>query len=104
MSTKKTLNDRGESYGQFDCYAHIYANLQVSVGNKKRMPEVQRAALDMILSKIARIVNGDALYIDSWRDIAGYAELSVQELKKTAGATDCKVNKFVNVGGQWVAK
>jgi len=29
----------------------------------------------MILHKIARIVNGDPDYTDSWHDIAGYAKL-----------------------------
>ena len=32
-------------------------------------------ALDMIQHKIARILNGDLRYADSWHDIAGYATL-----------------------------
>ena len=35
----------------------------------------QLEALDMIFSKIARIINGDPNYADSWHDIAGYAKL-----------------------------
>jgi hypothetical protein len=34
----------------------------------------------MILHKIARIVNGDSNYADSWHDIGGYAKLVVDEL------------------------
>jgi hypothetical protein len=37
----------------------------------------QQEALDMICHKIGRIINGDANYDDSWRDIAGYAQLVV---------------------------
>ena len=39
-------------------------------------------AMEMILHKIARIFNGDEIYIDNWADIAGYATLAVQYLEK----------------------
>jgi hypothetical protein len=42
----------------------------------------QRESLDMICNKIGRIVNGDPRLIDSWLDIAGYAQLVVDELTK----------------------
>jgi hypothetical protein len=41
----------------------------------------QREALDMICSKMARIMNGDPNYVDSWEDIAGYATLVANRLK-----------------------
>jgi hypothetical protein len=31
----------------------------------------------------SRICNGDPFYVDSWRDIAGYAQLVVNELEKS---------------------
>ena len=34
----------------------------------------------MIQHKIGRILNGDQTYDDSWKDIAGYATLIVNEL------------------------
>ena len=37
-------------------------------------------ALDMIQHKIARILNGDPNYIDSWTDIIGYARLVEKRL------------------------
>ena len=40
----------------------------------------QRESLDMIQHKIGRILNGDPTYDDSWKDIAGYATLIVNEL------------------------
>ena len=36
----------------------------------------------MILHKVARILNGDPDYVDSWADIAGYAQLVVNILEK----------------------
>ena len=41
----------------------------------------QRESLDMIVHKIARILNGDPNHVDSWHDIAGYATLVELELK-----------------------
>jgi len=41
----------------------------------------QREALDMICHKIARIVNGNPDYADSWTDIAGYATLVAERLE-----------------------
>ena len=38
-------------------------------------------ALDMITSKIARIIIGDSNHIDSWIDIAGYATLVADRLQ-----------------------
>lgn len=35
----------------------------------------QKEALEMIVHKIGRILNGDPDYADSWHDIAGYAKL-----------------------------
>jgi hypothetical protein len=35
----------------------------------------------MISNKIARIVEGDPAYIDSWHDISGYSQLVVNWLE-----------------------
>ena len=36
----------------------------------------QQEALEMIASKVARILNSDPGFADLWRDIAGYAQLA----------------------------
>lgn len=38
-------------------------------------------AIDMILHKIARVINGDPYYDDNWKDIQGYAKLA-EDIKK----------------------
>ena len=58
----------------------------------------------MILHKLARIVNGDANYIDSWRDIVGYTQLVVDELLETNGSTDVKTVPLEVIDGQLVVK
>lgn len=47
----------------------------------KDLADDQYEALDMIAHKIARIINGDPDYADSWDDIAGYAKLVADRLQ-----------------------
>jgi hypothetical protein len=46
----------------------------------KQLAADQAEALEMIMHKIGRIINGDADYDDSWRDIAGYSMLVCDRL------------------------
>jgi len=71
-----TLHDRQQTYGEYPRLAELSQNLKSLVRTHPgwtRMNGAQREALEMILHKIARIVNGDPDYRDSWDDIAGYA-------------------------------
>jgi Domain of unknown function (DUF6378) len=80
-----TLTDRGEKYGVFAEQARITQALKVAMwdsGNWIRIDLDMREALEMIQIKIARILNGDPSYIDSWVDIEGYAHLITQRLGK----------------------
>lgn len=62
---------------------------------------IHKEALDMIVHKIGRILNGNPNYIDSFRDIAGYAELVVNYLKELDGAADSKSIQMERVNGNW---
>ena len=80
------LVERGNRYGKFKNHANISQRLKYVVAdalsNRKGIVEDdQREALDMICHKIARIVNGDPDYADSWVDIAGYAQLVADRLQ-----------------------
>lgn len=79
------LTERGDRYGVFSGHAEISCALKRTVGmyGKARgvlLDDDQHEALDMICHKIARILNGDPNYSDSWRDIAGYAALVADRL------------------------
>jgi hypothetical protein len=37
----------------------------------------------MMATKVARILCGDCLYVDSWRDIEGYAKLVADRLESS---------------------
>lgn len=77
------ITERGNRYGKFKDGAEIMRDLkqvmQQTEGWSRCTPS-QKEALDMIQHKIGRILNGDPTYDDSWKDIAGYATLIVEEL------------------------
>lgn len=82
-----TLAQRGERYGEFDEFAAICQQLKNTAHNAPKwavMPDDCREAVDMILHKIARALNGDPNYSDNWHDIQGYAKLV--EKRITVGA------------------
>ena len=79
------LNERGERYGKFVEHASLTQQFKTimrehSAVNEKFMDDDQTEALEMIFHKIARILNGDPDYADSWVDIAGYAQLVADRL------------------------
>ena len=43
--------------------------------NWKKMPPSHQEAMDMILHKMARLLNGNPDHLDSWVDIQGYSKL-----------------------------
>lgn len=78
MSVEKTLQERGNRYGDFSVHAMIAQNLQRTMHNSPswgKLTDVQKQALTVIADKIARILSGDPDYEDNWHDIQGYAKL-----------------------------
>ena len=79
-----TLAERGSRYGKFRNHANISQDLKYVMHNTNNwdtMSNDKREALDMIVHKIGRILNGDPEYSDSWIDLAGYATLVVKNLE-----------------------
>lgn len=73
-----TLEERGKRYGKFRDHAAISQNIKSAMQiapNWTRLASDQREALEMVAHKIARILNGDPDYVDSWHDILGYVKL-----------------------------
>ena len=83
---KETLEERGTTYGDFATIAKFTNQLQQTVRDftpyEKEIPDHMQLAINMILHKIVRAVNGDSTYVDNWVDIAGYATLVADELAK----------------------
>jgi hypothetical protein len=82
---ENTLIERGEKYGEFSNYARICSELKMVCANNSLSADfcyIHEEALDMIFSKIARILSGDPNHSDNWHDIAGYATLVEKEVTK----------------------
>jgi hypothetical protein len=82
---QSTLAERGKRYGEFPGHAHITMDLKrvmadAIIKRKVSLADDQTEALHMIAHKIGRILNGDPNYVDSWVDIAGYAQLVANRL------------------------
>jgi hypothetical protein len=83
----ETLTERGKRYGKFEDHADISQRIKQVMQTENgwgRLQYDQREALEMIAHKIARVVNGDPNYADSWHDIAGYAQLIADRLNGNA--------------------
>jgi hypothetical protein len=76
------LAEREKTHGDWNQCSHVASCLKQAIaGNQEKRSGSQREALDMILTKIARIVCGDPNHLDSWLDISGYSMLVVKELE-----------------------
>jgi len=85
MKIKDTLEKRGNKYGEFAGHAAISQDLKKAMsGNSawKYLSPDKKEALEMIAHKIARILNGDPEWHDSWHDIEGYAKLVADTLRE----------------------
>lgn len=80
----EVLTERGNRYGKFKDHAAISQSLKwmmLKEDGWENLESDQKEALEMIMHKIARILNGDPNYADSWVDIAGYAKLVSDRLE-----------------------
>ena len=83
------LKERAKTHGDFEETANIALGLKTELrrhieSRKEKhhhcLLNTQQESLEMICTKIARILSGDPNEPDHWRDIAGYAQLVVNSL------------------------
>lgn len=82
-----TLNDREQTYGDFATLATASQALKSvfrASPSYTSMTAVQREAMEMCIVKMCRIWYGNPMHFDSWRDMAGYATLAVEEFSPRA--------------------
>ena len=85
----KTLDARAEMYGKFKDGASLMQAVKRELAahaakHGKTFADDQWEALEMIVHKMGRIVNGDPDVVDHWVDIAGYATLIADRLEGNA--------------------
>ena len=96
-SIDKTLKERGGNYGdatnQFTLAQALKEVMRGNLAEEGReaeaeaieqawaeLPPLARESLDMLATKVSRIVAGGADYTDNWHDIAGYATLTEKKI------------------------
>lgn len=80
-----TLIERKSRYGDFTEHSELVVELKEimrSHSGWNNLLAMHKQALDTIMDKIGRIINGDPDYADNWHDIQGYAKLVEDRLPK----------------------
>ena len=85
----QTLDARAKDYGKFKDSAALMQGIKRlladhALRHNKTFADDQWEALEMIVHKIGRIVNGNPDKVDHWVDIAGYAKLIADRLQGNA--------------------
>jgi hypothetical protein len=80
------LDSRAVDYGAFKEGAALMQSIKRTMAahaanHNKTFADDQWEALEMIVHKIGRIVNGNPDKVDHWTDIAGYAKLVADRLE-----------------------
>ena len=84
MDINETLDQRQKTHGIFTDHAQISQKLKAIISvqyNYGGLEDDKKEALEMIMHKVARILNGNSDIHDHWHDIAGYATLVANRLK-----------------------
>ena len=83
------LNDRAKDYGKFKDGAALMQGIKRLLAEHARVHDKlfaddQWEAIEMIVHKLGRILNGNPDKVDNWVDIAGYATLVADRLEGNA--------------------
>lgn len=92
MKVEEILAERQATHGNYSEVASISQRLKSLMrhGPERQWASVaddQRESLDLIATKLARLLCGDPNHVDTWRDIAGYATLVADRLEADAKIT-----------------
>lgn len=84
MGIHATLAERGNHYGSFEERCRVEQAIKRAFASGHQwdsMPDDCRSALEMIATKVSRIVAGNnPEHHDSWLDISGYSTLVADRL------------------------
>ena len=83
---RRVLLERTHTHGNFGEHSMTAQSLKDAMRISKNwnsLTSVQRESMEMIAHKIARILNGNQNHKDHYIDILGYAQLALDELKRT---------------------
>jgi hypothetical protein len=84
-ATETILEERAKTHGDYKTTAEIAVATKHLWSNQEgwtRLTATQVESLDMIASKVARILSGNPHAVEHWEDISGYAQLVVDNLQQ----------------------
>jgi hypothetical protein len=84
------LNEREKTHGSFEDVSRVAQEFKTTIWamqDTHGLPWLHKEALEMICTKIARIVCGDHNEPDHWTDIMGYAKLVLKTLEVPPGSS-----------------
>lgn len=96
------LEDKKIRYGNYSDIAfdtQAFKDVLRRSSNWEGLPVYTQEALEMIMHKVARILNGDPYFVDNYRDIAGYAKL-VQDILEECDYSSDVITTFIYNGGK----
>ena len=99
QSIDNTIEGIDTKYSAFSHHADISQRIKDTLRespNWGKLSYDKREAMETIVHKLSRILNGEPEYVDAWHDISRYATLVVDSLESAAnnGGTNIKRSPF----------
>ena len=95
-----TLTEREKRYGSFKTFSELCQEIKSVLNKNKNFQDMEshkKEAIEMIVHKLCRAINGDSDYVDTWVDIVGYATLVIKEKETVVSKKNKKCNyKFIS--------
>jgi hypothetical protein len=84
MTVEAIIQERATTHGEYATMAALAQDIKYIMrrGRFTYLKPAHQESLDLIATKIARILCGDPDYRDSWNDIQGYAALAERAISK----------------------
>lgn len=90
------LDEREKTHGDYYQVSMMAQELKDAMRrgkNWRTLDDTQRETLELIASKIGRILSGNPHEVDHWRDIAGYATLIERWLTSCTASDDDPIHR-----------
>ena len=94
-TTQPPLDARHETHGDYTNTAQVSQHLKNTIRNARnwnRLSCDKKESLDLIMTKISRIMSGEPNEPDHWLDLEGYARLARERLGETTAAREARLS------------
>jgi hypothetical protein len=95
MTTEPPIDERHETHGDYTNTAQVSQHLKTTMRNARnwnRLSCDKKESLDLIMTKVSRIMSGEPNDPDHWLDIEGYAKLARERVTETSAAREARLS------------